>query len=325
MKPQPFFKPLLLLVLLVVAGGFEQPAMAQYQSFFGDSITEYSIGVSVCTKEADPFFFNVESVYLRFDTTNTAYFNGNEYLSCVDYQESFYLREDTAYGRIFRWDTETDREFLICDMSLSQGDSFPLPYHALHHNSNAAPLYVVVDTVMYLNDRKYVYFDENVYVPFMVSGMQFQLVFIEGIGPTYSPIGWKWSDHSDCEGVCVANGQLQTGYYPFLLCVHKDDELVYVADERAGCWQTIGGGVEENESGQLKLFPNPVAQTMTVSFSDIENDGELYISDMQGRVLYYKVISGESCDIDVHEYASGMYLVTYFTANRKISVKFVKE
>ena len=129
MKTRQIFHPLFLLALLVVAGGFSQRALAQYQSFFGDSITECSIGGNFVTY--DPYFFGVESYELSWTCSDTITINDNHYFQIDNpypiwewMDNNIYLREDANMGRVYRYDPYCDCELLICDMSMEEGDTF---------------------------------------------------------------------------------------------------------------------------------------------------------------------------------------------------------
>ena len=120
------------------------PAHAQYMSFFGDSTREYHI--TYLTKIPDDYINsppeepNPLSVYCR---TYSWQYNRNHY--CGDpsipyptYNPHGYLDqttiglsfesnwhilyEDTLFGRLY-W-----RDIIICDMSLTEGDTFVLPF-----------------------------------------------------------------------------------------------------------------------------------------------------------------------------------------------------
>ena len=131
MKHTPFFQALLL-SLLLVAGGFINRAHAQYQSFFGDSITTYNLA-GACVNY-DPFALGGSFMY--YPTVNRAdtvriddklyyrsdyEFGWNNY-SCV--------REDTTTGQLFYYYTHNgySAEICMCDMSLSVGDTFRVAF-----------------------------------------------------------------------------------------------------------------------------------------------------------------------------------------------------
>lgn len=308
-----FYQPLFLLALLFVAGGVSQRAHAQYQSFFGDSITEYSIGAGLTRycDDYDPFFFNVQSYDLYLSATNTITSN-NQLYYYYPYWGEFYLREDTTTGQLFRYVPTCDTELLICDLSLSVGDTFIMP-----HQSIEIP--IVVDSVWYLNSQKYIRFRNCGYWPRLISDaspdtMRYSIMFVEGIGPNYSPVGWLPED-----AYCTGGHD----FSPLLLCVHKDGDLIYMADERAGCFQYLQG-LRNDIPTTLKLYPNPAKKKINLEFGEVSLGGQLYISDMWGRIIYQELVSSRKLLINLNNLSPGIYVVIYIVEQKKYTSKFIK-
>ena len=341
MKTRKFYQSLFLLALLLVAGGgFSQQAKAQYQSFFGDSITEYSIGTFVTSY--DPYFFGRMSQSLTYYSNDTVVFDGKTYLRphCdFEWDPDYYVREDTLMGRIYRYCTRTNTEYLICDMSLEQGDTFAFPFHPDYYGGGSImPIGGVVDTVVYLNGKKNIIFRTDTasnnpcYGPLLLffdnaASERIPIQFIEGIGPNYSPCGFI-DDHSlQCEGgyfYTYMGAWTWTFSYPLLLCVHKDGELTYMADERAGCDQYGVEKVEENPKDGFALFPNPARNRLTIRFEGLPSNCTLYISDMFGRIMFMENLTEMRTSINISHLQQGTYIATCIMDNKKYSRKFVK-
>ena len=320
MKPRKFFQPLLFLALMVVAGGFSQRANAQYQSFFGDSITEYSIGGSLVTKDYDIHFFNVKSYCFNARKSDTVTIYGNTYYHFAYRDFGWegsdmyaYLREDTTSGRIYRYIPDFDIEQVTCDMSLSVGDTFLMPF-----NPEGVPSTLsipnIVDSVWYSDGRKIIHFTDSIE---LFSGRPYPLLFIEGVGPTFSPFGWG-DNEVDCPGGWHS--------YPILLCVHKDGEQTYMADERAGCEQFPGCKIEDRTSNVFQLYPNPVRNSLNIQFDESSVcKGLLYITNISGHVVYSQQVTGLSLNINVQGLPAGTYVVTYIEKGKSTTQKFVKQ
>ena len=338
MKPQPTFKTLLLFVLLVAAGGISQQAMAQYQSFFGDSLTEYSIGTFVTSY--DPYFFGRMSHSLTYYSNDTVVFDGKTYLRphCdFEWNPDYYVREDTLMGRIYRYCTRTNTEYLICDMSLEKGDTFAFPFNPDYYGSGV-PIGGIVDTVVYLNGRKNIIFRTDTASNNPCNGPlllffdntadeRIPIQFIEGIGSNYSPCGFIDEYSLQCEGGCFFKylGAWTWDFrYPLLLCVHKDGELTYMADERAGCVQYGDVKVTENPKDGFALFPNPVRNRLSIRFESLPSNCILYISDMFGRIMFMENLTGMRTSINISHLQQGTYIATCIMDNKKYSRKFVK-
>ena len=333
-------KSFLLLALLMVAGGVTNRAHAQYQSFFGENITEYSIGTFATVY--DPYFFGRESHSLAYSVNDTIVFNGTTYFKPTllhlwsEFIDDYYVREDTSLGHLYRYDPQTETEYLICDMSLEKGDTFVFPRHpSLFYDM---PICGIVDTVVYLNEKKNIIFRTDTASNSPCSyplSLYFEnsadehipIMFMEGIGPNYTPCGWISDLFLDCAGGCfyLLGSWDITFQYPLLLCAHKDGELAYMADERAGCDQCILS-VKEEEANKCIVYPNPAHSFLNITIEDdIALNGTLYITDMVGRVVYSQETADNHLKINVKKFQSGLYVVTWIAGGKKQSVKFVKK
>lgn len=344
MKPtRTLFQPLFLLTLLIVAGGIFNRAHAQYQSFFGENETYYTtLGDPMwyCT-DPDPYWTGGHSYGFRIRTTDTTTVNGIRYYHQVESPTWWvYLREDTTLGRMYRYAWEED--ILICDMSLSVGDTFWMPFDGMNSGLvDYTPVPIVVDTIFYVNGLKHIQFKtifEDYYlddygdtvvvpIPYLYSEVIHRkpILFIEGIGPNFGPEGMNW--HNGCGGSWFANGQLVEHPSPFLLCVHKDGELVFMSDERAGCVQLSSAGrVGDSKKTDFTLYPNPTRNILNIEFDNLSvQKGTLYITDMVGRVVYSQETAEQHLKINVKRFQSGPYVVTWIAGGKKQSLKFIKK
>ena len=315
MKTRRIFHPLFFLALLLVAGGVSQRAHAQYQSFFGDSITRYNLA-GVCVSY-DPIALGGSFMYYptvnRADTVridDKLYYRSdyryewNELPTCV--------REDTTTGQLF-WHyslNEYSCEICVCNMSLSVGDTFRVLFNPWE------PKAIVADSITYINGKKVIFFrrignEEIYYCDSYAINYELPIMFIEGIGPTFGPLGPDiWSFRG-----CV------------LLCMYKDDEFVFALDEEnLGCEQWPMMKVEENRDWGWKIFPNPCHRNLNIRFDEtVLGNGFLYITDMTGCVVFSRNICDRGMQINVRDLAAGIYTITFVTAGTKISKKIVKK
>lgn len=344
MKTPTFFRTLLL-TLLMAAGGFVNHAHAQYQSFFGDSITEYYTAgdwVNYST-DHDPTWLGAGTYRFIIRKSDTISFDGiNYFVGRNDFVWPVYIREDTTLGRIYRRH-EGLCEYLVCDLSLSVGDTFYVPFDGFCDTYNE-PLPIIADTIFYVNGLKYIQFrtiyeeidvemdiyghPDTTFIPLPnLYGVELHgipIMFIEGIGPNFGPEGANW--HTGGGGCWFQNGQLEPHPNPFLLCVHKDGNLVFMSDERAGCDQYGPAPVKENTIASLSIYPNPTHNVLNVKFEDSPvQKGMLYITDMVGRVVYSQEISEQHLKINVKRLQSGLYVATWIAGGKKQSMKFVKK
>ena len=323
MKTRQIFHPLFLLALLVVAGGFSQRALAQYQSFFGDSITECSIGGNFVTY--DPYFFGVESYELSWTCSDTITIIDNHYFQIDNpypiwewMDNNIYLREDANMGRVYRYDPYCDCELLICDMSMEEGDTFLFPYSVQYYGVDENPSFGIVDSVWYNNGRKIIRLQSDID---FISNRIDTVMFIEGIGPTYSIMGWG-DGRIDCTGSCEG----YWGWYPILLCVHKDGELVFMADERAGCEQLPPCKIEDKATKYFQLYPNPTRNFLNIQITEnCTTRGMVRITNMYGCVVYSQHATSAHMRINVRSLSPGTYVVSYINNGEKTMQKFIKQ
>lgn len=82
-------------------------------------------------------------------------------------------------------------------------------------------------------------------------------------------------------------------------------------------------GINTPENKSVKILPNPVNSTLTVSSS--EQIDSLYIYSIQGRLIkMYQNINSDSKNINIAEYPSGLYLVKIKSKNKTITKKIIK-
>jgi hypothetical protein len=87
-------------------------------------------------------------------------------------------------------------------------------------------------------------------------------------------------------------------------------------------------GIGENAlNAQVKIYPNPVKDELTISISGNEKALEFSIADMNGRILYKESleISGNETTkkLDVSSFAKGVYFVRLSAGDRKYTEKLV--
>lgn len=352
------------------------PASAQYMSFFGDSTWEYNIThisqpptdyVNNPPEEPNQLGVYCVTFSYRFQKEHHAdsnYWHGDcpaeaAYVSVsnntvegslVDWTALITLYEDTLHGRLYQGEHK-----LICDMSLSEGDTFvlknicnnpcvnnPGDYYPWDSSLNLSfDIYMLADSVRYINGRKVVFLSlidhQDDY--FFGTGSSGQLSdyhlsirFIEGVGPTYG-------FHELCEYPVSLDTPGVIAYYyfypwlPLLQCMYKDDSLVYLVHEDLGCVQTCMGDnsyfwedVPTHPQAIMNLYPNPVTEYVVLDMSTGEEMfGSVVITDMLGRQCFQQRVMGTNCQIAVSDLPAGMYFLTYTDGKRKVTKKFLKE
>lgn len=313
-------RPLFLIALMLVAGGFG--AKAQYQSFFGDSITRYNLA-GECVSY-DPLALGGSFMYYpTVNRADTVRIDDKLYYRS-DYEYGWYdppacVREDTTTGQIFRYYSHNgySAEICVCDMSLSVGDTFRVSWDPWESST------IVADSITYINGRKVIYFHQtelgdyaiyycDLYNPTLYGQESIlPIMFIEGIGPTYGPLGPDVVSHMGC----------------VLLCMYKDGEFVFALDEEnLGCEQEPLAKVEENQDLEWTVFPNPCHRYLNIRFDEMsQSNGLLYVTDMAGCIVFSQKVCNREVRIDVRDLSAGIYTVTYVAAGTKNSMKIVKK
>ena len=334
------FRAALSLATVLIASN---SAKAQYMSFFGDNTWEYHITYLTNTPE-DYLNYPPESqsltplnVYCRTYILNYSKHSvsgvTHHYYPYNDFQQWAHVYENADDGRLYV-DTsgvgyDSDAGVLICDMSLNEGDTFVLKDPCLYYGTfdwssdTIGDRAMIVDSVRYIAERKTIflslidhlddYFFGTTYSD-QLSNYNFSIRFIEGVGPTYGSLPGCRDAVSDL--------------YPSLglmLCMYKDDSLVYMADETLGCSQTCVG-VQDYPQIVMNLYPNPATQYVVLDMSTgAEMDGLVVITDMLGRQCLQQKAEGIRVQIPVAGLPTGMYFLTYTDGKRTVTRKFLKE
>ncbi|MBR3558962.1 MAG: T9SS type A sorting domain-containing protein [Bacteroidales bacterium] len=347
------------------------PARGQYMSFFGDSTWEYNI---TCISQPPMDYVNnppdepnqlgvycVTYQYLyRKDHHLYNYFDTAWPVPMDELYESIYhktngplvnlnwmypLYEDTDHGRLYgKWN------ILLCDMSLSEGDTFVLhdvckwadPLHWFPWEPTPSfDISMLVDSVAYENGRKVIFLSlidhQDDYFfgagnAGVLSGYNLSIRFIEGIGATYG-------FHFMCEYPSTQYGYESAFYYyyypwlPLLQCMYKDDSLVYMAHEDLECAQSCWGNntyiwedVPRHSPAVVNLYPNPATQYVVLDLSTGEElRGTVSITDMLGKLCIQQKAEGTRFQCNVSNLPTGMYFLTYTDGKMKIVKKFLKE
>ena len=275
---------------------FSYTTQAQYESMFGANQTSWN----VLTEEMAGRF--LDSLVACCDTN----VNGYDYKIIQQYEYTGYawagpvnqglLREDTTTGEAWFLSLGDHVERKVSDMTLAVDDSFAV------YNLNAAGFdSVAVDSVYYINGRKYIRLD---IVPFYHHGDEEEKVkLIEGAGPN----------------IGIHYGDLQFAVHaPYLLCAHKDGQQVYQNSNGAygNYCNSLGilynvDNVKRTESA-IKSYPNPFSKSIT-----LEYEGEKYIGattitiyNVKGqRVMTEQWTSGASKTIATAALPAGFYFM----------------
>lgn len=301
----------------------EEENESGYMPYFYDGISYNVMHVLICNKasftRADISQIPGCTETATYSHTQNATFNDREYRffeASMGFMGEVYLREDTLTGTLYRYYPQIDTEVVICTMNLSVGDTFYMPDLSQYPNvvvTMASGYPLVVDSVFYRDNRKTIRFERGISLQSPFLGIEgFEIEFIEGIGPTYGPMG----------DLCCFQDDLG-----MLLCVHIGDSLKYIADQELGCYVSKPPvSIEDYENGVFEISPNPVANLLNIDFTgEGQPGGRIFITNVAGSTVYKGSCADAHFTVDVSKLTAGVYILRFENKDGKvITNKFVK-
>lgn len=224
--------------------------------------------------------------------------NKSNKISSKYYYELY--RESDDFSKVFC--RIIDKEYLIYDISLSEGQSFNthIRYRDLDNSfydiDYDTTLYV--DSISYINARKIIYF--NFYLNY--GPYSHQLFFIEGIGPS--------------TGFYVQKSFAE--HYTILLSAYKNEHWNYLFP---GIVNSIYNNIKID---QPKVYPNPCAEYLIIENADIFSINKMVsIFDIKNNLVFKSsIINGK---IKVSNLNPGLYFIKYYSSNKQQTIlKFLK-
>lgn len=91
---------------------------------------------------------------------------------------------------------------------------------------------------------------------------------------------------------------------------------VFVYIDSISLLECEGVAVSESPAQQISLFPNPAANTLTISTGNLQN-AQVELFDISGRKLFQQNLTASQQSVDVSGYANGIYICVV-TANGKV-------
>ncbi len=281
-------KNLHLLILIFVTICYNNFAVAQYQSVFGNSQTFWNV-------KTDQLFgpVNDSIVYISDTTISSIIYKKVKYYRETSELETYLIKEDTLLGKLSYRKIDDTTHYQVYDLSLSLGNSF-----------NG----YIVDSIYFSNGKKHLRLN---YTPAWTSGEKF--VMIEGVGTN---IGLMY--HNGMAGVLG----------PYLLCHYKDNIPNFINSHPIynGLCHVVGID-EVIIKPQINIYPNPSNSELTVEFTNsFSNNLTIEIYDINGKLELMKELNQlNKITINTHDLPAGVYFIT-LKENHKIIVtqKWIK-
>ncbi|MGD9494657.1 MAG: T9SS type A sorting domain-containing protein, partial [Bacteroidales bacterium] len=70
--------------------------------------------------------------------------------------------------------------------------------------------------------------------------------------------------------------------------------------------------IEDFSPQRMHVFPNPVADFVTVELPENSTSGQLYVFDITSTIVHSEIINAESNQVNLSNIPSGVYFISYF-------------
>jgi len=262
---------------------------------------------------------------------NDTIINGIRYYELLTARDEFssiwtsngYIRECIVSRSVYYKPIANESEILLYDFSLQVGDevlSYDFIFPTRRHN-----VLIRVEAIDYVLIGEKLRKRMNVRVTDLSRDFFRNHVWIEGIG---NMDGFLRSTF----GTPIAGGGPIS-----LLCFFQNDELIYKNDnvwiynpedidifEDCFAWWIRGSqsNTHDIKNSNIKIYPNPVADILTVSCSN-NAISRIEIFDNLGRKVYSQAYKNT---INVGHFSKGLYFLKVYDTNEQVSVfKFIKK
>ncbi len=141
------------------------------------------------------------------------------------------------------------------------------------------------------------------------------MVFRDGELLTETPLPRNVHSYADI--------QVDPGYHDYSIRLVYDNLPVYQGDYYAmSCPETnaVTVGVDENESGRVSVYPNPVEDEVTVKAADMTH---IRIVNALGQMVYDNELKADETRIPMGNFGSGVYVIHITTANGTFAQRVV--
>lgn len=233
-----------------------------------------------------PFPFDTVYQTVTYKLTGDTVLNSITYKKIYESWEEFpsswalwsFLREDDQH-KVWERRKDSDKEWLLYDFSLDAGDTVQVGEY---------PEILQIDSITTVTINGIERMKLWLSTPL---NPEYHETWIEGIG---SDKGIIWS------GSVLMVG----GYYQFL-CLSNNGNLIYMDPEYTSCY--IVTDVYEMLNEEIRLFPNPAANTLKIKNSGKARAHSISLYNMSG--LQIKSFPPGSTELDVSGLPHGIYFL----------------
>ena len=216
------------------------------------------------------------------------------------------LRENTQKQVFYKGKSGYDNEGwvngLICDFSLSVGDTFAINPFTDFYVKVLAVVTVEINNIL----RREILIGGN------CEGSQEAFKFIEGIG---NNLGLLFNNiMSFITG--GGNGKL--------FCYEHNGDLQYMANYITNCNNPyVGLSNILAEDNSITLYPNPASKEINLSSENIINSIDIFNS--LGQKVYQTNVKAKGKTLDINSLSKGVYIIGVNTENGYVRKKLVKD
>lgn len=208
------------------------------------------------------------------------------------------IRQDTAQKKVYYFPSNEPGEYLLYDFNLQIGDTLPVTYN---HGALDEMVVENIDTLL-MNGA---YRKSYRLLPPNYNGDT--TLLIEGIGATSGLIN----------ALGTSNGWER---YSLLTCFQADGETIYSPYDIGLC--TILGIVDQNNTIQVSLQPNPVRQGSELTLtSDIPTAINAKIFNVFGNLIWESEKDSNEIKWDTRLFNRGIYFVKVFHKEQFIALR----
>lgn len=175
---------------------------------------------------------------------------------------------------------------------------------------------VVVDStgIEVINDNTFKYLVVNL----PEFGWQFSLCSSSDnkISEKFGSYGYMFPQH-----ICMIDPP-----YPCELRCYEDPEFgFYQIANYDSCTFEYGVGVQDIAvGGNIKIYPNPAVNVLSLESKNSENIGTIYIYTIEGRIIFIQDINNSIATINLCNFKKGCYLVKVVNDNSISAGKIIK-
>ena len=237
----------------------------------------------------------ISDMYFKKVEYSAVYWH-NGYSEGRDSSLDFFLREDTATGKLWCRFPDGNADLIIADMSLSIGDTIWLPNYVDYRDS---VMYTVLDTLT--QDGYYT-------ITLIDEFTERSIMFIEGVG---------CSNLLDYLRLHIIGSRM--------VCCHKDGELIYHYSmegwSEEDCVVRPVGINDCVENQKVHIWPNPCNDWIYINSDEYIESAKIY--DMMGHLILDNISCKDK--VCIKNLPQGIYLLFVETNYSKSQIKIIKQ